>query len=189
MPAGHNLLYHLDNYQYVTKAYYAIPRPACNNDRSSAEDVVEQLGGLLEDSVRLRLRSDVPVGACLSGGLDSSAISILASDRYTKKTGRPFSALTAVSEDPTNDESRFAKAVVQSGKMHWIRIQPGYQDFLKAIPEVVRAQEEPFGGASIIMQYFVMQAAREQGIPVLLDGQGGDGSLFWREFHRSFLVY
>ena len=177
MPAGHNLLYHLDNYQYVTKAYYAIPRPACNNDRSSAEDVVEQLGGLLEDSVRLRLRSDVPVGACLSGGLDSSAISILASDRYTKKTGRPFSALTAVSEDPTNDESRFAKAVVQSGKMHWIRIQPGYQDFLKAIPEVVRAQEEPFGGASIIMQYFVMQAAREQGIPVLLDGQGGDETL------------
>lgn len=174
---GHNLIYDLRHQKASFQPYYTIPRPGFSYDRSTPEDVAQHLGSLLESSVHFRLRSDVPVGTCLSGGLDSSSIAILASRRYRQETGQAFGALTAVSEDPSNDESRFARAVSEAGGMRWIPTKPDYEKFLQALPLVVRTQEEPFGGASMIMQYFVMKAAREQGIPVLLDGQGGDETL------------
>jgi len=138
-------------------------------------------GDRFSSAVSLRLRADVAVGTCLSGGLDSSSIATLAAAPYQKARGASFRAITAISELKANDESAFAEQVAAHSGMEWLTVKPTYDDFAQSLDEVVRAQEEPFGGPSICMQFFVMKTARKYGIPVLLDGQGGDETLLGYE--------
>ena len=188
LPAGHNLIYDLRTDRYAVSRYYQIAR---HEDLSEAgpEEAVEAFGSVLQSAVDLRLRSDVPVGTCLSGGLDSSSVASLASPHYRSESGRSFCAITAVSEQKDNDESAYAALVASAGDMEWCTVKPGYDDFVDVLPSVVKAQEEPFGGPSIIMQYFVMKTAREREIPVLLDGQGGDETLLgYTKYYASYLA-
>lgn len=174
---SHNLTYDLATHQYHITRYYSIAhRPYVA--AMDAQTAAAHLRDTLEDAVKLRLVSDVKVGACLSGGLDSSAIATLAA-RHARSG--PFAAITAVSEQASNNEEHFAEAVALHSKLDWYRVQPSYEDFTNAMPEVARIQEEPFAGPSIVMQYFVMQAARDQGITVMLDGQGADETLLGYE--------
>lgn len=180
LPGGHNLFFDLATNSFTINRYYELKvNSALEN--TSLEEAINLYGNELSSAVSLRLRADVPVGTCLSGGLDSSSIATLAAESYTKARGEPFRAITAVSELKENDESSFASLVVANSGMEWIIVKPTYDDFAKNIDEVVRAQEEPFGGPSICMQFFVMKAARTYGIPVLLDGQAGDETLLGYE--------
>jgi asparagine synthase (glutamine-hydrolysing) len=176
LPGGHNLIYDLAARKYSIRRFYSLEiDPVCA--RMGLNDATESFRSLFEDAVRLRLRSDVKVGTCLSGGLDSSSIATLAARRYRADSHQCFSAITAISEDPATDESSFARMVVEREGLDWIAVRPTYDDFREVLGPVVRAQEEPFASASIIMQYQVMRAARRAGIPVLLDGQGADEGL------------
>jgi len=148
---------------------------------------VQDFRDTFEDSIRLRLRSDVQVGTCLSGGLDSSSVSLIAARQHAAASANPFSAITAVSEDPARSEEHYAEQVVRAGRLNWIKTRPVYEDFCDALPRVVRQQEEPFTSPSICMQSFVMQAARENGVTVLLDGQGADEILLGYE--RYYYAY
>jgi len=188
LPAAHNLTYNLESGRLEISRYYQLQR---RQELASLEGEAasEAFGSMLQSAVDLRLRSDVPVGTCLSGGLDSSAVSTLAAPRYQKDSGRPFRAITAISEQASNDESDYASMVAYAGEMRWLTVKPTYNDFVDSLPAVVRAQEEPFGGPSITMQYFVMKTARENGIPVLLDGQGGDETLLgYTKYYASYLA-
>lgn len=176
VPAGHNLIFSLDKNTFELSRYYRVTRSEALR-RATASEAIEEFSGVLESSVNLRLRSDVEVGTCLSGGLDSSSIATLAAGTYATNAGRAFSAITAVSTQASNDESAFAKTIVDHSGLNWIQVKPSFEDFQTYLPSVVCAQEEPFGGPSIIMQYAVMRAARAHGITVLLDGQGGDETL------------
>lgn len=188
LPGGHNLSYDLVANKFEISPYYQIARSSALSG-AGPEEAVTVFGSVLESSVDLRLRSDVPVGTCLSGGLDSSSIASLASPLYRLKAGRPFRAITAVSEQDSNDESAFASKVAAAGDMEWFTVKPSYDDFVEVLPSVVKAQEEPFGGPSIIMQYFVMKTARELRIPVMLDGQGGDETLLgYGKYYASYLA-
>lgn len=174
LPAGVCATYDLENHRLLLRRYY---EPLFREDvsRLSPEAAVDLYGSLLTDAVRLQLRSDVRVGTCLSGGLDSSSIATLASELYRHPS--PFSAITAISEAPETDESRYAEIVAASHNLQWYRVRPSYADFIDSLPGIVKTQEEPFGGPTLSMQHFVMKAARDNGIPVLLDGQGGDETL------------
>jgi len=176
LPGGHSMTIDLRSGEIgVCREYSIAIRPECAHlDDDHAVEVYRQR---LEDSVRLRLRSDVPVGTCLSGGLDSSSVATLAAKPYLAASGRAFRAITAVSEEPGNDETPYAREVVDTSGLEWITIRPTYADFAATLSEVVRTQEEPFGGPSVCMQWFVMRTARERGIPVMLDGQGADECL------------
>lgn len=181
LPGGHNLIYRVDNRSFTIECFYDL---ALNSQaaRLDGRQALEGFAGLLEDAIRLRLRSDVKVGTCLSGGMDSSSIATIASEMYRANSGgQAFSAITAISEDPLTDESAFAKQIVDQSGLNWITVRPGYNDFREAIDSVVRTQEEPFASTSIFMQFFVMQEARKAGITVLLDGQGGDETLLGYE--------
>src|SRR5690606_33530877 len=138
-------------------------------------------GEQLSSSVSLRLRSDVAVGSCLSGGLDSSSVATLAAAPYRTARNESFRAITAISESDESDESDFARQVAEHGGMDWVHVKPRYENFVESLAEVVRAQEEPFPSPSVSMQYFVMKTAKEHGISVLLDGQGGDETLLGYE--------
>ena len=137
-------------------------------------DYLAQFDEIFLDAIKLRLRSDVPVGTCLSGGLDSSAIASVAGPAYARSAGAAFTAVTGISTQQDNDESEYAKSIAERLGLNWRTIRPTYPDFASSIDEVMRIQEEPFGGASIVMQYHVMKRARAAGLPVMLDGQGGD---------------
>jgi asparagine synthase (glutamine-hydrolysing) len=187
LPAGHNLVYDLRaNTVYLNRYYRLGPREFAN-DSPSPSTSIERYGSLLENAVELRLRSDVPVGTCLSGGLDSSTVTALAAPLYQRASRRPFCAITACSEDPAKDESRYAQLVAERLNLEWFTVRPTYTDFAETLDNVVLAQEEPFPRASMCMQYFVMRCARQNGIPVLLDGQGGDETLLGYE--RYFAAY
>lgn len=180
IPAGHNFFLDVRSMLLRISRYYRIAiRTGLQS--LSPEEASTEYGRVLEDAVRIRMRSDVQVGTCLSGGLDSSSIAAMASRIYAESTNEPFSAITAVSEQASNDESGYARQVVDRCGLRWLKVRPRYEDFVDTLPEVVRAQEEPYASPSINMQYFVMRTARENGVTVLLDGQGGDETLLGYE--------
>jgi asparagine synthase (glutamine-hydrolysing) len=127
------------------------------------------------------LRSDVKVGTCLSGGLDSSSIAAIASKINNQRNKSSFFAIHAKSSEKSSDESEFAIQVKNHCNLEMTIIKPSIEDFTNNIDEVIYTQEEPFGGLSIFMQYFVMQETRNKKCVLLLDGQGGDECLLGYE--------
>jgi len=128
----------------------------------------------LDDAIRLHLRSDVPVGSCLSGGLDSAAI-VTSVHRMTPPAVWSRHAFTAVLPGDALDESRYADAVVAAcpGVIAH-RVAPEPHRLVADIDRIIWHHDEPIASPSVFMQWEVMRLARETGVVVLLDGQGGD---------------
>jgi asparagine synthase (glutamine-hydrolysing) len=131
---------------------------------------VRRLRDVLEESVRLHLRSDVPVGAYLSGGIDSSLIGILAS--RAQSSGR-VAFHGKFTEFPGYDESHFAEAVARDANLtlHQIDITP--RDFSDSIGNVIYHLDHPVAGPGSFPQYMVSRLAAQH-VKVVLGGQGGD---------------
>jgi asparagine synthase (glutamine-hydrolysing) len=174
---GHWLIYEAEADSCILGQYYDLEQRVNAIHPEAEADAVGGFRETFEEAIRLRLRADVRVGTCLSGGLDSSSIALLAARMYAANTNQPFTAITAVSEDLRNSEEAYARRVVERGSLDWVRTRPTYEDFCDLLGHVVEHQEEPFGSPSICMQAFVMRAAQEHGVVVLLDGQGGDETL------------
>jgi asparagine synthase (glutamine-hydrolysing) len=135
-------------------------------------DAVEELRGLLADSIRLRLRSDVPVGTSLSGGIDSSTIVMLSSELAGDHTRHAFTARFPGYE---RDEWRYAAEVAERAEVvEHHAVEPTAKAAADDLDLFVLDEEEPVGSLSVYAQWRVMQAAHEAGVTVLLDGQGGD---------------
>jgi asparagine synthase (glutamine-hydrolysing) len=184
---GHKLVIDLNSGKRSIEKYYhlKISNQASGWDLETASS---EYFSELQRSVKYRLRSDVRVGTCLSGGLDSSVIAALAARNYKHHSGESFHAITASSVDQQNDEVVYAKQVADASGLNWHITRPSSGDFMDSINEVVKVQEEPFGSPSIFMQYFVMKEARRQGCPVLLDGQGGDETLLgYQRYYPAYL--
>ena len=143
-------------------------------------DPAPKVRELFLDAVRLRLRSDVPVGTCLSGGIDSSAIACAVDHlRQTeaesaRPIGRQQRTFTAFFEDRGFDERPYAEAVVErtAAEAYWVSFTD--DELVDVLPAIVDAQDEPFGSTSVVAQWYVMREAKRVGLKVLLDGQGAD---------------
>ncbi|OQX60233.1 MAG: asparagine synthase (glutamine-hydrolyzing) [Helicobacteraceae bacterium 4484_230] len=185
---AHNLIFRLDDNSFATERYYDIGLDE-NIIKLDQKESTEAYGKSLENSVKLRLRSDVKVGTCLSGGLDSSSIAAVASALYSSGSDEKFTAIHAKSTQAAGDESIFAKEVSEHCGLSLKIVEPSNDDFTEHIDEVVYAQEEPFGGPSVFMQYFVMKKAKEENCKVMLDGQGGDETLLgYERYYPAHLI-
>lgn len=183
---GHNMVFDLQTDSYQIEKYYEL---TFNEDfaKLSFDSALELFSKTMNDAIALRLRSDVRVGTCLSGGMDSSYIAATAAKSYNESSDERFTAITAKSIEKRTDESHFAKMVVDDSNLDWKITQPSKEDFLEAVDQVIETQEEPFGSPSIIMAFFVMKKAKEEGCTVLLDGQGGDETLLG--YDRYYAAY
>jgi asparagine synthase (glutamine-hydrolysing) len=148
---------------------------------SRESDYTQGFYELLQDSIRLRLRSDVPIGTCLSGGLDSSSVVCLANKlMFDGQQIDPIlvdqkqKTFSSCFEDPTYDERRFIELVIQKTGAEKNYVFPKAEDLFRELAMLIWHQEEPFGSTSIYAQWKVMKRVKEKGVTVLLDGQGGD---------------
>jgi asparagine synthase (glutamine-hydrolysing) len=184
LPPGHRLRVNVSTGQFDVARYYALKPQLTKVDDANAP---HSLKDLLDDATRLRLRSDVRVGTCLSGGLDSSTVASLAAKRYSLNSNEAFYAITAVSQQTSNNEEKYAAEVATKSGLNWLRTEPTYEEFASTAETLLDVQEEPFAGPSIMMQYEVMRTARLHGVIVLLDGQGGDETLLG--YHRYYAAW
>ncbi len=131
---------------------------------------IEQIRWLLADAVRLQMRSDVPVGAYLSGGLDSSLVTSLAS----RVAAGPLTTFTGrFDEGPEFDESGYARLVAERVGARMEVITPTEAQFVETLPRLVYHMDEPVAGPGLFPQYMVSGLAARQ-VKVVLGGQGGD---------------
>ena len=146
------------------------PEPVPESSQSFNE-LSEQVREALFHSVRLQLRSDVPVGIALSGGVDSSAIASIA--RYLEPDF-PLETFSFVARGTDADEESWVDTVVSDigARKHGVLIRPS--ELLTDLDDLILTQAEPFGSPSIYAQYRVYQQASGEGIKVILDGQGAD---------------
>jgi len=153
--------------KFVTTQYWDLSYKATEREE---RDTVKVLRALLEDAVRIRLRSDVPVGCHLSGGIDSSSITSIAS----KLLGRQVKTFTgAFDEGPEYDETYYAKLASEKAGTEYFEVRPRGDDFLETLSNLIWYMDYPEAGPGIYPQYYVCRLAREQ-VKVILGGQGGD---------------
>ncbi len=144
----------------------------------SFDEAAERFRDLFTDSVRLRLRADVPVGSCLSGGLDSSSIvcaaNLLLRTANAQAQQKTFSAYSRVARF---DESRHIETVVRHTGVEGHGTWPDLSELFGLVDAITWHQDEPFGSTSIYAQWHVFRVASQARVKVLLDGQGADEQL------------
>ncbi|HKP38221.1 MAG TPA: asparagine synthase (glutamine-hydrolyzing) [Pyrinomonadaceae bacterium] len=173
LPAAHSMTVPLDSSgQPQRERYWEI-----DLDRKldlAFDDAAGQLRNLFLDNVRLHLRSDVRVGAALSGGIDSSSIVM------GMRRADPDLALHTISyaaDDPAVSEEKWADIVGTAAHAEVYKTRPTPSEMVADLDRLIESQDEPFGSTSIYAQYRVFQRAHEAGIIVMLDGQGADEML------------
>ncbi len=153
----------------------------------SAEKIEENIRKIMVSAVQLRMRSDVPVGSCLSGGLDSSIIVGILFEHCDAKAG--FPTFTASFPGHGLDETRYIDLLNQKYPFKNHRTFPTAQKAHEAFSRFVWANDEPTTNHSFFSQYEVMSLAREHGTTVLLDGQGGDENFAGYQYFHGFDFY
>lgn len=149
------------------------PQPL--REQADEEDVFAEFRDLLIDSVKLRLRSDVPVGSCLSGGLDSSAIVCIV--RQLLGDDAPYNTFTGRFPGTAADEWRYAEQVIDATGVVSYVVEPTVDRFVDELPGFTWMNELPVGSSSQFAQWCVFDLARQYNVTVLLDGQGADECL------------
>jgi asparagine synthase (glutamine-hydrolysing) len=165
--AKHNYIVDLKTQAITQEKYWDFDR----NITLNSEDTLDKFKFYLNDSIRLRLRSDVEVGSLLSGGLDSSSITIIAKE-LTQNNIKTFSV---VSKNDTGGEEKFIDILTKSCNIKNEKYFITPAEILDQINDVIYHQDEPFNTLSIVAQYAILKKIKlNSGITVVLSGQGGD---------------
>ncbi|MFH0780009.1 MAG: asparagine synthase (glutamine-hydrolyzing) [Parcubacteria group bacterium] len=192
LEAGHYLIF--DQSGHAEKVRYWDLEKKSDFQHLNLNQSKERLLFLLNDAVRLQLRSDVPLGIFLSGGLDSSALVALASGM----TNKPIATLSVGYEGHSVDERSFARQIAEQyhTRHHELLIRP--RDVQKHFHEMIWLMDEPFSDSASVSTYLLAKLARDNGLHVVLSGAGGDEvfggygrySFDWKHpakmMHRSF---
>ena len=152
----------------IAQHRYWIPHTSI--DIEEGDDVAGLVRQVLDGSVRMQLRSDVPLGGYLSGGLDSSVVCALAA-RHTDQRLKVFHGRFA--EGAGYDESDYAKLLATDIGAEMQVVTPSWRDFIDLMPETIRLLDEPVAGPGAFPQYMVSRLASQE-VKVVLGGQGGD---------------
>ena len=190
----------LSDHTFKKETWYTLPDAEDKADFSEAKykACIEETRALLVNAIRLRLRADVPVGSCLSGGIDSSTIVGIIGDLVAKhenvNIGDKLKLFTAVFDEADVDERKWAAEMVQRTGAEWHTVQPKPEELIRDIKDLLYSQDVPIWSTSTYAQFRVMKLVHETGIRVVLDGQGGDELFagyfpyyvpFWHELKQN----
>jgi asparagine synthase (glutamine-hydrolysing) len=164
------------------------PESFIDNSLEHDEKQIEKtIHEILISAVQLRMRSDVPVGSCLSGGLDSSIlVGILFNHN---QVGKGYPTFTASFPDHTLDETKYIDVLNQKYSFKNIRTYPSAKLAYDRLKDFVYTNDEPTTNYSFFSQYEVMRLAKNNGVTVLIDGQGGDESFAGYQYFHGFNMY
>ncbi len=149
------------------------------------EESKARLRDLFEESIKLHLRADVPVGVALSGGIDSSSSTMMVRHLHPQGDLHTFSF---VAENSPLSEEKWSNLVARASGSTVHTIKPGPGDLAEAMDSLVRAQDIPFGSTSIFASYMLMKLVQQTGIKVLISGQGADELLGGYDLFRGALM-
>lgn len=166
----------------LRRRWYPVPSKRIH---VTEKEAAEKFHDLLSDAVRLHLRSDVPIGSCLSGGLDSSSIVCLMAGMMPD--GQRVNTVSACYSEKSVDEKHFMDivATASGSRPHYVFPKP--EDVFQFASDITWHQDEPFGSTSVFAQWCVFAEARKIGVKVMLDGQGADEQL--AGYHTGFAYY
>jgi len=184
LPGGHNLLLvPAKSLSPEIRRYWELKtEPQLDLTDSEAE---QQFSDLFRSSVEIRLRSDVPVGIALSGGLDSSSV-LCQAKRIAPDS--PFQTFSACFEERQLDEREYIQAALSRAGVIGHAAYPQESDFWKSLRSMIYHQDEPVGSPAAYPQWCVMAESRAKAVPVILGGQGGDESLCgYQKYHFFYL--
>ncbi|WP_286919579.1 asparagine synthase (glutamine-hydrolyzing) [Pseudomonas sp. UBA6753] len=173
LPPGNIIRYSIATEELTTPEAWYSPLLEERTDLSFA-DAADELRERFLSSIRLHLRSDVPLGAALSGGLDSSAV--VCAMRYVEPD-MPIHTFSYIAKGSSLSEEHWADQVNEYVRAHANKVVVSPSELIRDLDDMIRVQGEPFGSTSIYAQYRVYQLAKERGITVTLDGQGADEML------------
>lgn len=181
---GHLIAYDAKNGLIRARNYHQKDFQSALAKQKSHKDLTRDIRERLENAVQLRLRSDVKIGASLSGGLDSATLAVLAA-----KTEK-FPLFTAVYNGFPENEAHYAKEVAAKLQADWHEVQVYPAAIVDRLEEIVRIQDGPILALSTLAQLLINEAAKKQGVSILLDGQGGDELFsgydrYWLSFYRE----
>jgi asparagine synthase (glutamine-hydrolysing) len=189
----------LENGKVKIKKWYELPEEEEQPEFSEKKylQYAEEIRAHFVEAVRIRLRADVTVGSCLSGGIDSSAIAgvigHLAGKNEKVNIGDKLKLFTAVFDESDIDERKWAAEMVKQTGADWLTVSPKPDELIRDLEDLVYCQDVPIWSTSTYAQYRVMQLVNQSGIRVVLDGQGGDELFagyppyyfsFWRELKK-----
>lgn len=185
LPQGHNMIYDLGSRESSVSRYYRLPSPGPAGT-VSRDEAVKKFSELIDSSISIHLRSDVPVGSCLSGGLDSGTI-------LTRLAGSnlPYGVSTFTAAFPGNnvDETAYVKALRKRYNFSDYYTYPDLDKVMNEADLFLWHQELPVQSTSMFAQWEVMKLAHQHSVKVLLDGQGMDEILGgYSEFTGSYLL-
>ncbi len=177
LPQGHYLKMSLEGtaHDFSIHPWYELQPKTWSG---SYEEASDELKRLLIDAVNVRLRSDVPVGSCLSGGLDSSSIVCIVADLLSERgetAGQE--TVTACYEDLRYDEWKFAQEVIKKTHATSHRTFPSFAQLKDEFSDFIWHQDEPNGNTSQFSQWSVFKECHRAGLKVMVDGQGADEQL------------
>jgi asparagine synthase (glutamine-hydrolysing) len=166
---GHRLIF--ENGRVRAEKYWELPLDGPDPDLERLPDraIIDRFRSLLQESVRLRLMSDVPLGMFLSGGIDSSAIAAL----MAREIDRPVDTFSVAFADRRFSELEYARAVARAIGANAHEIVIDDNDFFTALPRLVWHEDEPIAHASSVPLHFVSMLARQH-VTVVLTGEGSD---------------
>ena len=173
LPPAHFLFYHLPEKKLRIQQYWELDKQ--NQISISENEAIEKFYALLSGSIKRRLRSDVPIGTSLSGGLDSSAITALISDHAEQ--GATRKTFSIVFPGFQKDESVYVQKVANAFGLENYSETPTAEGFAKDFQTLLYHHEAPISSASVYLQYKVFELAKRNDVKVLLDGQGADETL------------
>lgn len=173
---GHEILLDLNNKKFEMSQYYDLEKKKIRKN-SYREDCCKFRDAFV-NSINLRMRADVPVGYCLSGGLDSSSI-VSVANKLVKESGKKVEqhAVSSCFEDKAYDEQEYIDEIINSTNIHSHKIYPDGSQLFDEVDEIIWHMDEPFGSTSIYAQWNVFREAKQNGLTVMLDGQGADEQL------------
>lgn len=175
LPPAHFIRYNLRTDHLAVNCYWTLDKEI--NTQVSNEDASGILELLLEKSIEKRLRSDVPVGSSVSGGLDSSTIAYYAAKLKSTATVKTFNTFSAVFPGYEKNEADHIDTLTKQLGLSNHQVVPTVENLIDEFEKLCYHQEEPFPSSSIYAQYKVFEVAKKHNTLVLLDGQGADETM------------